>query len=155
MGALELFVLIAFCAAMAVFLLWATTSHSEVIQYDPTRLDREAARDRDVVQALQSGDKIRAIKAYRDLAGVTSEEAKLAVEFLTANPQFALSSKPKRLERDNPFDTGVREMVRTGKKSDAIKIYQEFTGASLTEAHNEIDRIEWEENQRSYKQNGR
>lgn len=153
MGVVELFILIGLCAAVAVFLMWATTSHTHVINFDPTQLDMEAVRDGDIQALLDDGNKSAAIKTYHDLAGVSLQDARNAIEFLITNPRFIQQDKPKRLERSTPFDTGVRELLRSGNKPDAIKIYREFTGASLTDANEEIERIEWEEKQH-YRQNG-
>jgi ribosomal protein L7/L12 len=154
MGAAELFILILMCVGVAVFLLWAITSPEQHQRFDPSTLDLDAAADVEVQAFLREGDKLNAIRVYRALSGDSLQEASQAIAFLAANPNFAASPKSKRLSGGTPFDTGIREMVRTGNKQEAIKIYREFTGASLTDAHDEIERIEWEESHAA-RQNGR
>jgi NADH:ubiquinone oxidoreductase subunit 3 (subunit A) len=44
-----------------------------------------------------------------------------------------------------PFDSGIRELIREGKKDEALKAYQTFTDMSEEDAKIEIERLEWEE----------
>lgn len=65
----------------------------------------------------------------------------------TAEDDIELREKPKhRLsENGNPFDSGIRDLIRAGRSQDAARIYQEFTGTTPEEASEEITRLEWEE----------
>jgi hypothetical protein len=45
-----------------------------------------------------------------------------------------------------PYDEGIRELVREGKRDEALKAYQTFTNTSEEDARIEIERLEWEEN---------
>jgi hypothetical protein len=45
-----------------------------------------------------------------------------------------------------PYDEGIRELIREGKREEALKAYQTFTNTSEADAKIEIERLEWEEN---------
>lgn len=85
---------------------------------------------------IQSGQKIKAIKQYRERTGSGLKEAKDAVE---------------ALERGEPLPTphavlttvnqDVVSLVREGKKIAAIKLYREKTGVDLAEAKAAVETL--------------
>jgi ribosomal protein L7/L12 len=111
----------------------------------PLEIDPIAANDEEVRREIEAGRKINAIKRYRELAGCGLKEAKDAVEYIQVHPDEDFSGKKKKkneLFADMLPDEGVRDMLRNGKRAEAIEIYRQFTGASLVEAKEAIERIE-------------
>lgn len=148
---MDLFVGLAICVLFVLVLLWATrAAHQTVpVAYDPANIDPDIAYDPEIQHEIMEGRKIQAIKLYRDVTGCGLKEAKDAIEFLIANPDYDLRGKNKN--GASPLDAGVREMLRAGRRDEALRIYQDFTGAEFDAAEDEIARLEWEEN---YRQNG-
>jgi ribosomal protein L7/L12 len=83
-----------------------------------------------VITALEQGDKITAIKAYRDEKHVSLREAKEAIEFLQENMAPA----------DMP--TSVIAALETDGKIAAIKAYQDEKHVSLREAKEAIEHLQ-------------
>lgn len=89
-----------------------------------------------VVDALGAGQKIEAIKRYRELTGVGLKEAKDAVEALErgeAVPVTQTSAAP---------NASVQDLLREGKKLEAIKLYREQSGLGLKEAKDAVEAME-------------
>jgi ribosomal protein L7/L12 len=85
--------------------------------------------------ALQ-GQKIQAIKIYRELTSVGLKEAKDYVDALESGGQPAAAVP-------TPTPTGslaeVHALARQGQKIQAIKLYRQLTGAGLKEAKDYVD----------------
>jgi hypothetical protein len=145
---MNLFVGLAICVLFVLILLWATrAAHQTVpVTYNPTNIDPDIAYDPEIQDEIAAGRKIQAIKLYRDVTGCGLKEAKDAIEFLIAHPDYDLREKGKNDADGLPLDAGVREMLRAGRRQDAVQIYQDFTGADAEDAEAEITRLEWEEN---------
>jgi hypothetical protein len=56
------------------------------------------------------------------------------------------NSSAKKKTSAMPYDEGIRELIREGKREEALKAYQTFTNTSEEDARIEIERLEWEEN---------
>ena len=102
-------------------------------------VNEEAIREQ-----LRSGNKIRAIKLYREQTGVGLKEAKDAID------RMALELKTGRLQRRNQPEQGrvdpdeLQRLILAGQKIHAIKYYRQVTGVGLKEAK---DAVEWLEAQ--------
>ena len=82
-------------------------------------------------EALREGNKITAIKLYRDLTGAGLAEAKAAVEAMLPaiiNPSVAALPETGDRHKD------IEEAIRGGQTIMAIKLYRELHGAGLAEA---------------------
>ena len=89
-----------------------------------------------VADLLRSGQKIEAIKRYRELVGVGLKEAKDAVEAMErgeAVPVAPLVSAPT---------ASVHDLLREGRKIEAIKLYREQSGLGLKEAKDAVEAME-------------
>jgi len=103
---------------------------------------------RTVVEAIQRGSKIEAIKHYREATGLGLAESKDAVEAMAASlpPIFG----PPPIPHSAPSTTGltperraaVIALMRQGKKIEAIKIYREATGLGLAESKDAVEALE-------------
>ena len=85
---------------------------------------------------LANGQKISAIKLYRERTGVGLKEAKDAVEAIQRGEQ------PRESEDgDNQFHQTLVSLLKQGRKIDAIKVYREVTGAGLKQSKDVIESI--------------
>ena len=84
---------------------------------------------------MRQGRKIEAIKLYRQQTGVGLKEAKDAVDAMSAGRAVPAASL------GDLYRLGVEDLVRQGRKIEAIKQYRERTGVGLKEAKEAIDSI--------------
>ena len=88
-------------------------------------------------ELLASGNKIAAIKRYREETGVGLAEAKAAVESLEAGGSFT--------ERVQPEDSDLTQQIVTllgkGEKIEAVKMYRDRIRVGLKEAKEAVERI--------------
>ncbi|MEO8102498.1 MAG: ribosomal protein L7/L12 [Betaproteobacteria bacterium] len=89
----------------------------------------------EVLDALQRGENIEAIKRLRESTGLGLKEAKEAVDahLRGRNVEFAPAAAPGALP------PAVMHALRQGRKIDAIKLLREHTGLGLKEAKDAID----------------
>ena len=85
---------------------------------------------------IQSGQKIEAIKQYRERTGSGLKQAKDAIEALERGEQLPT---PKAIL--TTVDQDVVSLVRIGKKIAAIKLYREKTGVGLAEAKAAVEAL--------------
>jgi len=107
----------------------------------PAEIDPDAANDPVMLEAIQNGRKIEAIKHYRELAGVDLKDAKEAVEYLMAGGTVG-----KKQRAMPPIDTaaGVRDLLAEGQKDEAVDLYARFAGVDEYTARDAVDAIERE-----------
>lgn len=97
----------------------------------------------DQMQALLPDKMIEAIKLYRQQTGVGLKEAKDAVEEYMLNPE-AVPAKIRRYDLVENQSDGIRDLLREGKRDEARKTYQAFTGVDQFTANEAIDALEEE-----------
>lgn len=99
----------------------------------------DPARIQEIVAIARGGNKIEAIKRYRQLTEVGLKEAKDAVEAL-------MEGRPVEIRATQRASIGVGEdlvaLVRSGKKIEAIKRYRELTNVGLKEAKDAVEAME-------------
>lgn len=117
---------------------------SELSQEDTNRL----------TELIFAGQKIEAIKIYRDLTGMGLRESKEFIDDLEAqlregNPAFPVnftqSPKAQRLSMGNMPEEDAKKMtdlIFSGQKIAAIKMYKEATSLGLKESKQFIDALE-------------
>lgn len=95
-----------------------------------------------VVELIERGQKIEAIKVYREATGQGLAEAKVFIEHLEE------SLRTGELPPGDPFENlsdgivyEIRKMVREGNKLAAIKRYRELKSVSLHEASQAVAEI--------------
>lgn len=98
----------------------------------------------DVWQALQVGNKIEAIKRYRENFGGGLKEAKDAVEQMEAGHpvSFPASMDGGFANPTAQMSDNVLRLIGAGKKIEAIKLVRDQTGLGLAEAKDAVERIE-------------
>ena len=77
------------------------------------------------------GNKIEAIKVYRQATGVGLKEAKDAVEAFERGGTLAVDAPQAQTSQRGDVETRIAELVQAGNKIEAIKVYREATGLGL------------------------
>src|SRR5579863_5313437 len=89
---------------------------------------------------LSQGEKIKAIKLYREQTGAGLAAAKNAVELIEKGERFPDSQAASYAGADtDDLETQVLELMELGQKIPAIKLYRERTGAGLKEAKDAVE----------------
>lgn len=98
--------------------------------------------EEEIRQLLSSGNKIQAIKVYREKTGAGLAEAKEAVEALASGGEVAGSSSTSRVPVDDPeLIDEMKELIGQGNPLLAIKLVRQRTGRSLKESKAIVDQI--------------
>lgn len=100
-------------------------------------LHDDAAIEDQLRSLLADGQKIEAIKLYREHAGAGLAEAKDAVEALERGE--ALPKRPK--SEDSSVEWDVVSLLEQGRKIEAVKVYRERTGVGLKQAKEAVETI--------------
>ncbi len=129
--------------------------NESILQTGTTGLDMgemiaNAARLKEIVATAREGNKIEAIKQYRELTGVGLKEAKDAVEALMEGRPVQMSSvqvggnvtATSRAGQTGATMQEVIQLARQGNKIEAIKRYRQITGVGLKEAKDAVEAIE-------------
>ena len=101
----------------------------------------DAERMNEIRVLLKRGNKIAAIKVYREMTDVGLKEAKDAIDYWAAHPEELAEAKGRELELD---DAGVRELVRAGRMEEAVDLYRRFAGVDVYTAKDAVADIERE-----------
>jgi ribosomal protein L7/L12 len=107
----------------------------------PVDLDWDATQDADFQDALARGNKIEAIKIYREKTGLGLKESKDAVEYYVAGGE---ATKKRRRIPDTDSAAGVRDLLEEGRKDEAIELYAKFAGVDQYTAEDAVEQIERE-----------
>ncbi|MCA0455226.1 MAG: ribosomal protein L7/L12 [Chloroflexi bacterium] len=109
---------------------------------EPAEIDWDAINSEAVQAALERGNKIQAIKEYRQLTGYGLKESKDAVDYAERHPdeRFERSAKKKKAAADNS-DAGIRDLILDGRIDEAVEVYQRFAGVDAYTARDAVDEI--------------
>ena len=91
----------------------------------------------EIRELLASGNKIAAIKRYREETGVGLAEAKVAVESLEAGGSFTERVQPD----DSDFTNQIVTLLGRGEKIEAVKLYRDRFRVDLRGAKEAVERI--------------
>ena len=101
--------------------------------------DSQAQLSEDLEQRVRSvlehGDKIEAIKIYREETGAGLAEAKSAVEALESGREPSIGDGSV----DSDLEAEVLRLLGERKKIQAIKLYRERTGVGLKDAKDAVE----------------
>jgi ribosomal protein L7/L12 len=86
---------------------------------------------------LDQGQKIAAVKLYKDQTGVGLAEAKAAVEALEAG--IGQPSTPTEMRDD--LEAELLRLLGDGQKIQAVKLYKDQMGVSLLEAKQAVESL--------------
>jgi ribosomal protein L7/L12 len=93
-----------------------------------------------VIEFMKAGQKIQAIKLYREQRGVGLKEAKDYVESLLER-KVDLILKHLGIDPNQGVDEKIMELMRAGQKIEAIKLYRKQTGVGLKEAKDYVESL--------------
>jgi ribosomal protein L7/L12/sugar lactone lactonase YvrE len=108
----------------------------------------QALRFAEVATLVRGGNKIQAIKLYRELTGTGLAEAKDAVERLERGEPLALQqtsfglAAPVAADQHSAAIGEVKRLLREYNKIAAIKVFREAFGVGLKEAKDAVEDIE-------------
>jgi len=91
-----------------------------------------------VLERVRAGNKIEAIKLYKDSTGQGLKESKDAVEALAAGHAAPTVAAPAQ----RGTDAEVAALLGDNKKIEAIKLYREIHHVGLKEAKDAVDAME-------------
>jgi ribosomal protein L7/L12 len=104
---------------------------------EPAAPKPKPALDTAAVLALaRAGEKIAAIKLYREQTGAGLAEAKTAVEGLLEG-----TAPPARRPAPAADESEVRRLAKAGQLIQAIKLHREITGLGLAESKAAVERL--------------
>jgi ribosomal protein L7/L12 len=93
---------------------------------------------------VAKGNKIAAVKLYRETTGVSLREAKEVVDTIAPGSPINLSV-PERNDGPNPFlENRIKSLLAGRKKIEAVKLYRETYNCGLKEAKDAVDRLQAE-----------
>jgi ribosomal protein L7/L12 len=107
----------------------------------PAAVDWDAAQDAELQAALAQGNKILAIRIYREQTGAGLKESKDAVEAILAGD---LPAKKRRMQPALEGAAGVRDLLSEGRKTEAVELYARFAGVDQYTAQDAVEQIERE-----------
>lgn len=90
---------------------------------------------------VYAGQKVEAIRLYREQAGCSLREAIEAVEAFERGETASLAFVPPSPPDAQAIIAQIEEWVQRGNKINAIKAYREYTGVGLKTAKDVIDAI--------------
>jgi ribosomal protein L7/L12/DNA-binding beta-propeller fold protein YncE len=118
---------------------------------DLSALTGKALKIGEIQRLIQSGQKIYAIKLFRETFGVGLKEAKDAVDAMEEGKSIDLSgmlvkTSATGLQSNAQSLAEIQGLLRSGQKIEAIKRFREMTGVGLKEAKDAVEAIERGEN---------
>jgi ribosomal protein L7/L12 len=102
----------------------------------PDADDPAPTDDSELSSLIQKGQKIAAIKLYRERTGANLKEAVDAIEALQRGEQIE-----RRDPNASADDPEIVSLLQAGKKIAAIKLYREKTGARLAPAKAAVEAL--------------
>ncbi len=93
----------------------------------------------ELLECVRAGQKIEAIRRLREATGSGLVEAKDAIEALEAGRQTARPDGPP--PPASTADNEILELLRSGNKIAAIKLYRERTGGGLKDAKEAVEAL--------------
>ncbi len=102
------------------------------------------AQEQQIKELAAAGNKITAIKLYREVTSVGLKEAKDAVEAMTRGIPVNFPFPGDRGEPDPFLENRIKRLLAERNKIEAIKIYREAHQCGLKEAKDAVDLIEAE-----------
>ena len=109
------------------------------LQISPAMNDPNLANE--VADLARRGEKIEAIRLYREATGVSLAEAKAAVEAIEGGRPPTTSVNAPARESDAELEAEVVKLVGQRQAIAAIKLYRERTGRQLKDSKEAVEEI--------------
>jgi len=109
-----------------------------------------ASQEGQIKELVTKGEKIAAVKLYRETTGVGLKEAKDAVEAIMAGTPVT-SPTPAQVGDLDPFlENRIKRLLAERKKIEAVKIYREAYHCGLKDAKDAVGLIQAEMRREGY-----
>jgi ribosomal protein L7/L12 len=92
--------------------------------------------ERQVRSLLEQGQKLEAVKLYKERTGASLKEAKEVVESIERGESPTSPPEP-----DGDMEAELLRLLEAGKKIEAVKIYRQRTGVQLIEAKQAVEAL--------------
>ena len=93
-------------------------------------------------ELVANGNKIAAIKLYRETTGVSLSEAKEVVDTIALGSPPNLSTPGQADKPDSFLENRIKNLLAERKKIEAVKVYREAYNCGLKEAKDAVDLIQ-------------
>ncbi len=90
----------------------------------------------EVMQYLRDGQKLQAVKAYKEETGCDLKDAKDIIDAIDLNEKSVPAA-----EKLEDFDEEIINLVKSGNKLQAVKLYKEKNLVNLKDAKDAIDEL--------------
>jgi len=115
----------------------AETTEDVMAQAEAARAQFEPQSE--IARLVAEGEKIEAIKLYREEHGSSLQDAKEAIEAIARGEQLPAPAAQGAPAASGTDDAGVHALIAKGELIDAIKLYRELHGVGLKEAKDAVD----------------
>jgi ribosomal protein L7/L12 len=113
--------------------------------------DISANQEQQLRELIANGNKIAAIKLYREITNLGLKEAKDAVEaMLSGTPVVIPEPVQAGLQDDALLEERIKRLLMERKKIEAVKLYREANHCGLKEAKDAVDLIQAEMRKEDY-----
>jgi ribosomal protein L7/L12 len=85
---------------------------------------------------LEQGQKLEAVKRYKEQTGTSLKEAKEAVEAMEGGDSLSRPTEPQ-----DDMEGELLALLAAGRKLEAVKIYKQRTGVQLIEAKQAVETL--------------
>ena len=143
-GMIELTLLIAVFIFALVILNFMLRRGRIATPEEPAELDPKTLADDELRRYLRERKKINAIKRYRELTGTGLKVAKEIVESLLLQDPDDLAQTGRKQRSMALSDEGIRDLLRDGRRQEAVDLYAKFVGVDVYSAEDAVDAIERE-----------
>jgi ribosomal protein L7/L12 len=99
-------------------------------------------QEHQIKELLAKGQKVSAVKLYREMTGVGLAEAKDAVEAIQRGEPVVAPPINPGLQGDTLLEEQVKRLLAKRQKIQAVKLYRETYNCGLKEAKDAVDAIE-------------
>ena len=93
---------------------------------------------------LRTGQKMEAIKQYKEMTGSSLVECKEAIELFAAGDTNAMLTSAALADMSEETGRALTNALFEGRLIEAVKIYKEFSGAGLKDSKEKIETLEAE-----------
>ena len=107
-------------------------------------------QEQQIRELLAQGQKIAAVKLYRELTGVGLKEAKDAIDAIERGEHFDIPAPAPVGELDTFLENRIKRLLAERKKIEAVKVYREAHNCGLKEAKDAVDLIQAEMRREEY-----
>jgi len=106
--------------------------------------------EQQIMEMMATGNKIAAIKLYRERTGASLAESKEAVEAMQPGVFVNPTSYAQAREPDPFLENQIKRLLSERKKIEAVRVYREAYHCGLKEAKDAVDLIEAEMHREGY-----